>query len=118
MLKRNYTRKKKRKIKKNVNTFKNKSKKIKKKNIHFKKNNVNSKKPRKHRGGAMSHSDVQNIVSNLELDELEKYYFISKEFKGAIDQKVRGLYRDNYGDDPDDGMSIKEFITKIKIANI
>tara|TARA_Y100001935_G_scaffold223239_1_gene198505 strand:+ start:469 stop:1608 length:1140 start_codon:yes stop_codon:yes gene_type:complete len=118
MLKRNYTRKKKRKIKKNVNTFKNKSKKIKKKNIHFKKNNVNSKKTRKHRGGAMSHSDVQNIVSNLELDELEKYYFISKEFKGAIDQKVRGLYRDNYGDDPDDGMSIKEFITKIKIANI
>tara|TARA_B100000902_G_scaffold337742_1_gene338846 strand:+ start:488 stop:1519 length:1032 start_codon:yes stop_codon:yes gene_type:complete len=82
------------------------------------KKNVNSRKTRKHRGGVMSHPVIQKIVSKLELDELEKYYFINKKYKGAIDQKVRGLYRDNYGDDPFDGMSIKEIITKIKIATI
>ena len=105
--------------KKNVNTFEKKSRKTKNKTIHLvKKKNVNSRKTRKHRGGAMSHSDVQNIVNNLKLDELEKYYLVNKKFKGAIDQKVRKLYRDNYGDDPLDGMNIRKIISKIKIARL
>ena len=114
MRKRNFSRKK------NVNTFEKKTRKTKNKTIHLvkKKKNINSRKTRKHRGGAMSHPDVQNIVSNLKLDELEKYYLIDKKFKGAIDQKVRRLYRDNYGDDPADGMSIKKIISKIKIARL